>query len=89
MKSPVRISLCLVIPAALALGGCNTTPKQKQAELDENGKPIEYVYVTETGSYVPKRVRKDQAETSETRRERDQQALQQITRGGGRVDPSK
>lgn len=85
MTPHARLSLCLVITAAFALAGCKTTPKK--ADLDENGKPIEYVYVTELGSHLPKKVRKDQAQTSETASERTQDAMQSMTRGGGRAAP--
>lgn len=75
-----RIALLL---ALVTLTGCNTTPKK--VELDENGKPVEYVTYTPTGSRLPVRVRKDQMKTQESQTARDQQALKEAQQRGGRV----
>lgn len=76
----LRISLLL---ALAALAGCKTTPKQ--AELDANGNPIEYVTYTPTGSRIPVRVRKDQLATPDSRTVQDQQALKQAQQRGSRA----
>jgi hypothetical protein len=67
----------MLVPTALVaislLSGCNTAPKQ--AEVDANGKKIEYVYITPTGSNVPVKIRKDQSQSSDAQTASDQAAL--------------
>jgi len=73
MSSP-KIALPLLIACAFSFAGC-TTPK-KAAEVDADGKPIEYVYYTPTGSNIPVKIRKDQLLASDPIR--DQQELRRI-----------
>lgn len=53
-----RFHLVLPLAAiALLLGGCAGTPKSADGKGSDES---EYSYVTETGSYIPKRVKKGQ-----------------------------
>jgi hypothetical protein len=81
MTSSKKLALPLLAACALTFLGC-ATPK-KAAEVDANGKPIEYVYYTPTGSNVPVKIRKDQLAASDSGR--DQEALRRIQDQAGRT----
>ena len=76
MTSSRKIALPFFAVCAFSLFGC-ATPK-KEAELDANGKPIEYVWITPTGSHIAVKVPKDQAQTSSNPNGQDQDALRRI-----------
>src|SRR6478736_302751 len=75
MPSLKKIALPLLAICTFSFFGCATP---KQAELDANGKPIEYVWITPTGSNIPVKVRKDQVQTNSTGSSHDQEALRRI-----------
>jgi len=64
---------------ALTLTSCASAAKVSD-EKDANGKEIEYVYYTPTGSNIPVRVRKDQLKTSDTDAAAKDKALSDIQR---------
>lgn len=73
----VAISSSLLL--ALVFSGCATTPKEttqgKEAEKDE------YIYVTETGSRIPTKVKKSRGKSDATNLEQgDQRTLEQMQR---------
>lgn len=84
-----KIALPLLIAGTFAAFGCATTEpkKEKAAELDANGKPIEYVWVTPTGSHIAVKVPKSQAQSSEESSAKDQETLRRIRDRNG-VNPS-
>ncbi len=55
-------------------------PGKESEERDANGKKIEYVYYTPTGSNVPVKVRKDQLNVSDSDADAQQKALMDIQR---------
>ena len=76
MTSSRKSALPLLAVCVFSFFGC-ATPK-KVAEVDANGKKIEYVYYTPVGSNIPVRVRKDQVQSNPVETERDQEALRRI-----------
>ena len=80
MTRTTQISLAVL---ALALAGC-ASPK-KEAEVDANGKKIEYVWYTPTGSNMPVRVRKDSVSHDDAQTEHDKDALQRAQEQGMRA----
>ena len=54
--------------------------------MDANGKKIEYVYITPTGSNMPVRIRKDQAQSSDKETTDNQQALSRLLQQSSRPD---
>ncbi len=76
-----RISLALTFAL---LCGCKTSAPKKQAEVDEHGNKIEYVYYTPMGSNIPVRVRKDQLKLTEAEEKQAQETFQQIQQRGVR-----
>lgn len=76
--------IVLLSLTAAALVGCASPTRE--AETDANGKKIEYVWITPTGSNIPVRVRKDQLPTSDGQTTKDQDALRKLTQQGSRPD---
>jgi len=75
MPSLKKIALPLLAICTFSFFGCATP---KQAELDANGKPIEYVWVTPTGSHVPVKVPKDQAAAYQSYTAKDQETMRRL-----------
>ncbi len=88
MISTKRLLLSLLTLLSLALFGCASTPAKKEAEVDANGNPIEYVWYTPTGSSIPKRVPKNSLAQSDTDSTRAQNAMTERQRSGNRQGPS-
>lgn len=63
----------------VTLTSCATRAKAAE-EKDANGKKIEYVYYTPTGSNLPIRVRKDQVTSSDSETTAAQKALTDLQR---------
>lgn len=57
MKSQRYLPVLPLVAVAVLLGGCAGTPKSADGKSSDES---EYSYVTETGSYIPKRVKKGQ-----------------------------
>ena len=78
-----------ILPPAIliisTLAGC-TSPGKVAEETDANGKKIEYVYYTPTGSNIPVKIRKDQLQTSEAETTADQAALRKVMQMGTKQD---
>jgi hypothetical protein len=74
--SPPRILAACLLPALAA--SCAHAPKP--AEVDANGKKIEYVYYTPTGSSIPVRVRRDEMQAPDSQTASDQRALSNLQR---------
>jgi len=74
MTSTHKLALPLLVACTFSFLGCAT--QKKAAEVDANGKPIEYVYYTPVGSNIPVKIRKDQLLASDPTR--DQQELRRI-----------
>jgi hypothetical protein len=66
----------------VALTSCATHSKESD-ERDANGKKIEYVYYTPTGSNLPIRVRKDEMQTSDSDTEAAQKEVTDLQRESG------
>ncbi len=77
MKLIRIVPVCLLL--ALTLTSC-ATPAKVSDEKDANGKKIEYVYYTPTGSNLPIRVRKDQLTTSQSDTDAAQKELTDLQR---------
>ena len=77
MTRPTQFALVFL---ALAFAGC-AGPK-KEAEVDANGKKIEYVWYTPTGSNMPVKVRKDSLQQSDSQTEHDKDAMQRAQQRG-------
>jgi hypothetical protein len=60
----------------VALAAC-VAPAKVPEEKDANGKKIEYVYYTPTGTSIPIRVRKDQLKTSDQEKAAEDRVLEQ------------
>ncbi len=84
MKSPRILSLGAVL--ALTLTSC-TAPSKTSDERDANGKKIEYVYYTPTGSNVPVRVRKDSLKLSDTEAAAQEKELTDLQRSASISPP--
>ena len=77
--------LILPLLAIVALAGCagpSQTAKAKEPEVDANGKKIEYVWYTPTGSSIPKRVRKDQLALTDAQSTQTQDVMTEVQRQG-------
>ncbi len=85
MPSSNKIALPLLAACALAFVGCATP--QKAAEVDANGKPIEYVWITPTGSHVAVKVRKDQVQSDSVSSSKDQETLRRLEQQGAKTQP--
>jgi len=79
MTKSRNLALSLLITCTFASFGCTTqTTAKKEPELDANGKPIEYVWVTPTGSHIAVKVPKDQAGTTQNSTDKDQAVLRKL-----------
>jgi len=76
MAASKYIALILPVVCTFSVVGCATAPKK--AEVDANGKPIEYVWVTPTGSHVPVKVPKDQAAAYQSYTAKDQETMRRL-----------
>ncbi len=83
--TPSRYVIPPVLFAFLLATGCSS-PKKTAEERDANGKKIEYVYITPTGSHVPVKVRKDQLQGGDSATTTDQEALRRLTQQSSRPD---
>jgi hypothetical protein len=70
------VAVCLLV---VTLTSCATSSKVSE-EKDANGKKIEYVYYTPTGSNLPIRVRKDQMQTDQSVTDASQKAVTDLQR---------
>jgi hypothetical protein len=71
------LAVCFLL--VVTLTSCATSAK-KPEETDANGKKIEYVYYTPTGSNLPIRVRKDQMQTDPSVTDASQKAVTDLQR---------
>jgi hypothetical protein len=69
-------SILAGILASLLLASCVAPPK----ETDANGKKIEYVYYTPTGSSIPVRVPKDSLKLSDSEADAQQKGFTDLQR---------
>jgi hypothetical protein len=74
--SRIRI-LSVVVLLAVALTSCVAPAKE---EKDANGKKIEYVYYTPTGSSIPIRVPKDSVQLTDSEAASQDKALTDLQR---------
>jgi hypothetical protein len=70
-------AVCLLL--VVTLTSC-VAPAKVSEEKDANGKKIEYVYYTPTGSNLPIRVRKDQMQTDDSVTSASQKAVTDLQR---------
>jgi hypothetical protein len=77
MKPILILPICFLL--LVTLTSC-AAPAKVSEEKDANGKKIEYVYYTPTGSNLPIRVRKDQMQTSDSETEAAQKAVTDLQR---------
>ncbi|MCM2275617.1 MAG: hypothetical protein NDI75_12585 [Candidatus Didemnitutus sp.] len=78
MKKYVLFGSALFV---LALAGCNTT-KTAETEKPAPAKKKEYTRVTPTGSWITKKVKKQDAQTSESDTDQAQRAMSDMQRRG-------
>jgi ABC-type phosphate/phosphonate transport system substrate-binding protein len=71
---------------AVTLTSC-VAPSKKPAEVDANGKKIEYVWYTPTGSNVPIRVPKDSLKLSDEEAAAQEKDLTDLQRNAPIVPP--
>ena len=69
-RNPIRLmklarTFCPIALLAVSLTSC-TTPAKVSDDKDANGKKIEYVYYTPSGSNIPVKVRKDSLNMSDS-----------------------
>lgn len=79
MKKHFLLSTVLIV---VALAGCNTTTKTAEAEKPAPVKKKEYTRVTPTGSWITKKVKKEDAQTSESDTDQAQRAMSDMQRRG-------
>lgn len=78
MKKHFLLGSVLIV---FALAGCNTT-KTAEAEKPAPVKKKEYTRVTPTGSWITKKVKKEDAQTSESETDQAQRAMSDMQRRG-------
>ena len=79
---------CLGLIAASLLAGCASTEKSATAKTKQeatDGKKQEYVRQTPTGSWISRKVKKEDAQASEQQSEEAQRALAELQRRGNDV----